>query len=98
MPDTDNGRITLAILGEKMDALARSVDALRPDHDRLVIAEQCILRNADSIRDLEMLIDKLANRARTTELQLAKFAVFYGLLSGAGAAVLTVLITKALGL
>jgi hypothetical protein len=41
-PDTDNGRVTLAVLATKLDQMSQTLDQIRTDHDRLVILEQCL--------------------------------------------------------
>ena len=98
MLDTDNGRVTLGVLGEKIDVLTREVQSMRADHDELIMLKGCLQTTQTDVRDAEMNIHQLQDRMRVAELQLARTAVFWGLLSGSGGAVLTVLITKALGL
>ena len=52
MPDTDNGRVTLAVLGEKMDNLKESVDRSHEETKdwrklyarRLDDVEKCMIR------------------------------------------------------
>ena len=98
MTDGSNGRVTLARLAEKIDTLTLAVREMRLDHDRLIMAEGCINMNQRDLREIETLARGLDQRMHMAEIQLAKVAIFWGLLSGSGGAVVTVLITKALGL
>jgi len=96
--DTDNGRVTLAILGEKIDTLVRAVDSLRPDHDRLIVAEQCIKRNADGISEIEKMLADVVKDTGALKSEVAKIALVAAGVTALAVSILTAVITTGLGL
>ena len=68
-PESDNGRITLATLGTKVDTLIDEVRMLRQersaDHDRLLLVEHCAIDNAKHVIRNRDRLDKVDNRDKT---------------------------------
>ena len=67
--DNGNGRITMAILGTKVDTLIDEVRALRAersvDHDRLLVVEHCALENAKDVLHNRQRLDSVDVRDKT---------------------------------
>lgn len=79
-PDSGNGRVTLAVLGNKMDTVIENLStltqAVSTDHDRLIAAEKDIEAN---VKD----IDDLGNKVRRLDTKRSWEARFEALAAGA---------------
>ena len=63
-PDTDDGRVTLAVLATKLDHLTDLVEEIRPDHDRLLKLEAWVATNTGQIAAQDKRIEKLDTSRR----------------------------------
>lgn len=85
-PDSSSGRITLAVLGNKLDEVSKKLDRLsecwQTDHDRVTTLSGTADRNVERIRKLEDQQTARTWETRITELLLA-IATAMGFVRGA---------------
>ena len=98
MPDTEDQKVTLAVLDTKLDMVLKTLDGYALDHDRIGKIEGYIERNTTAIGRIEVVVLAADARTRAMEIQIARMGMLYGVLGGSVSAAVTMVISKALGL
>jgi archaellum component FlaC len=98
MVDTEDGKVTLAVLNSKLDTVLKTLDRYADDHDRIGRLEGVTEGAVRGMGNLKEIAEKLDERARGVEIQVAKMGVVYGVVGGSISAAATLLIGKVLGL
>jgi len=85
-PDTDNGRVTLAVLGTKLDSVLTKLDEMercqRVDHDRIGKIESEAEDNRREVTRNAKRIEQLDTRSKTWDGLNTFAAVVAGVLAG----------------